>query len=127
MQNSERPTSALVWLALFTSFGTLICCALPALLVTLGAGAVVAGLVTAVPQIVAISIYKDYVFAAAGVLLLAAAIMRYASRNAPCPRDPFEADACRRLRRVGGWILAAAGAVYAVGFFFAYVAIYVLG
>ncbi len=127
MQNSERPASALVWLALFTSFGTLICCALPALLVALGAGAVVAGLVTAVPQIVVISIYKDYVFAAAGVLLLAAAIMRYATRNAPCPLDPFEADACRRLRRVGGWILAAAGAVYAVGFFFAYAAIYVLG
>lgn len=127
MQNSERPASALVWLALFTSFGTLICCALPALLVMLGAGAVVAGLVTAVPQIVAISIYKDYVFAGAGVLLLAAALMKYATRHAPCPIDPLEADACRRLRRVSGGILAAAGIVYAVGFFFAYVAIYVLG
>jgi hypothetical protein len=127
LQNTERPTSALVWLALFTSFGTLICCALPAMLVALGAGAVVAGLVTAVPQIVAVSIYKDYVFAAAGVLLLAAAVMRYATRNAPCPADPREADACRRLRRLTGWILGTAGLVYAVGFFFAYIAIYVLG
>lgn len=127
MQNTERPTSALVWLALFTSFGTLICCALPAMLVTLGAGAVVAGLVTAVPQIVAVSIYKDYVFAGAGALLLAAAVARYAARNAPCPIDSTEAAACRRLRRVSGWILAAAGAVYAVGFFFAYIAIYLLG
>ncbi|MCA0200194.1 MAG: hypothetical protein LCH56_05070 [Proteobacteria bacterium] len=127
MQNSERPTSALVWIALFTSFGTLICCALPAMLVALGAGAVVAGLVTAVPQVVAISIYKDYMFAGAGVLLLTAAVMRYATRNAPCPIDPHEADACRRLRRLSGWILGAAGLVYAVGFFFAYIAIYVLG
>ncbi|MGE3334526.1 MAG: hypothetical protein AB7I36_12850 [Rhodospirillaceae bacterium] len=127
MQKSERPNSALVWLALFTSFGTLICCALPAMLVTLGAGAVVAGLVTAVPQIVAISIYKNYVFAAAGLLLAAAALMRFATRKAPCPIDPHEADACRRLRRVSGWILGTAGIVYAVGFFFAYIAIYVLG
>ncbi len=116
-----------MWLALFTSCGTLICCALPAMLVALGAGAAVAGLVSAAPQIVAVSIYKDYVFAVAGALLLAAAIMRYATRNAPCPADPDAADACRRLRRVGGWILGAAGTVYAVGFFFAYVAIYVLG
>lgn len=126
MENTERPGSALAWLALFTSFGTLICCALPAMLVTLGAGAVVAGLVTAAPQIVAISVYKDYVFAGAGVLLLIAAGARYASRNAPCPADPAAADACRRLRRVSGWLLAAAGTVYAVGFFFAYLAIYVL-
>jgi hypothetical protein len=127
VENAERPNSALAWLALFTSFGTLICCALPAMLVTLGAGAVMAGLVTAVPEIVAISVYKDYVFAGAGVLLLAAAAARYATRNAPCPVEPAAADACRRLRRVSGWLLATAGTVYAVGFFFAYVAIYVLG
>ena len=127
MQNAQRPTSTLAWLALFTSFGTLICCALPAMLVTLGAGAVVAGMVTAMPQIVAISIYKDYVFAGAGVLLLIAAAARFAARNAPCPADPAAADACRRLRGVSGWMLATAGIVYAVGFFFAYVAIYVLG
>jgi hypothetical protein len=127
MENTERPTSALAWLALFTSFGTLICCALPAMLVTLGMGAVVAGLVSAVPQIVAISVYKDHVFAGAGVLLLIAGAARYATRNAPCPTDPAAADACRRLRGISGWMLAAAGIVYVVGFFFAYVAIYVLG
>src|SRR5688572_24195738 len=97
------------------------------MLVTLGAGAVMAGLVTAVPGIVAISIYKDYVFAGAGLLLLAATAAHYATRNAPCPVEPSAANACRRLRRVSGWLLATAGTVYAVGFFFAYVAIYVLG
>lgn len=96
------------------------------MLVALGAGAVVAGLVTAVPQIVAISVYKDYVFAGAGVLLLIATAARHATRNAPCPADPAQADACRRLRKLSGWMLAGAGAVYAVGFFFAYVAIYLI-
>lgn len=127
MRNAQRPTSALAWLALFTSFGTLICCALPAMLVTLGAGAVVAGMVTALPQIVAISVYKNYVFAGAGALLLIAAAARFASRNAPCPADPAAADACRRLRGLSGWMLAIAGLVYVIGFFFAYAAIYVLG
>ena len=61
------------------------------MLVTLGAGAVVAGMVTAMPQIVAISVYKDYVFAGAGVLLLIAAAARFAARNAPCPADPAAA------------------------------------
>jgi hypothetical protein len=126
MQDAQRPPSALAWLALFTSFGTLICCALPAMLVTLGAGAVVAGMVTAMPQIVAISVYKDYVFAGAGVLLLIAAAARFAARNAPCPADPAAAGACRRLRSVSGWMLSIAGLIYAVGFFFAYLAIYVL-
>jgi len=35
---------ALSWLALFGSSGTLICCALPIILVTLGAGATIAAL-----------------------------------------------------------------------------------
>jgi len=39
-------------LTLFGSLGTLLCCALPALLVSLGAGAVMASLVTNVPQLV---------------------------------------------------------------------------
>ena len=93
---------------------------------TLGAGAVVAGLVSTVPQIVTLSVYKNYVFAGAGVLLLIAAGARYATRNAPCPIDPAKADACRRLRRIGGWLVATASTVYAVGFFFAYIAIYLL-
>ena len=39
-------------ISLFSSFGTLICCALPALLVSLGAGAVLAGLITNFPQLI---------------------------------------------------------------------------
>lgn len=39
-------------LSIATSSSTLICCALPALLVAIGAGATLAGLVTAVPQLI---------------------------------------------------------------------------
>ena len=107
---------------LVTSLSTLLCCALPALLVALGAGAVLAGLVTAVPQIVFLSEHKIAVFAVAGVLLAFAAGMRFINRNAPCPTDPGQAALCRNLRRFGGIALYSSIGLYAVGFFFAFVA-----
>lgn len=109
-------------LALFTSLGTLLCCALPAALVAIGAGAVLAGLVTAVPQIVFLSEHKVALFALAGALLAASAALRYVNRNAPCPADPRMAASCTRLRYIGGVALYASIAVYVVGFFFAFVA-----
>ncbi len=77
--NNLRQTS--VWsqsivpaLGLFASMGTLLCCALPALLVTLGMGAALAGFVGAFPWISVISTYKIWVFIGAGILLAASAI-----------------------------------------------------
>ena len=110
-------------LSLFTSVGTLLCCALPALLVTLGAGATLAGLVSAAPWLVALSRYKSVTFSVAGVLLLLAGIMRWRARNAPCPADPAQAAACGRLRRISARIYWGAVAVYATGFFFAFIAV----
>ena len=109
-------------LSLFTSVGTLICCALPALLVTLGMGAALAGFVGAVPWITALSEYKAYVFAFAGIMLLFATIMQWRARNAPCPADPLKAKACMRLRKVSWVILIFSIIVYLVGFFFAFLA-----
>jgi hypothetical protein len=72
-------------LALFGSFSTLICCALPALFVTLGAGATLAGLVSHVPQLIWLSEHKIALFVFSGALLIIAGIARYRTRNAPCP------------------------------------------
>ncbi len=121
-----KPENLLGAAALFTSLSTLVCCALPAMLVALGAGAAVAGLIGAVPQIVLLSEYKGVVFGVAGVILVAAAATHYAGRNAPCPPDPAQAQACRSLRRMSAFVLMGAGAVYAVGFFFAFLAAGVL-
>ena len=109
-------------LALFTSVGTLVCCALPALLVTLGLGASLAGFVGAFPQIVWLSEYKGVVFGLSGVMLLGAATMQWRARGLPCPIDPAQARACRRLRRISIAVLASAVCVWATGFFFAFVA-----
>jgi len=109
-------------LSLLTSLGTLVCCALPALFVTLGAGAALAGLVSSFPQLVWLSAHKVAVFSIAGVMLVLAGAVQWKNRHAPCPADPAQALACKRLRMAGLWIWGAALAVYATGFFFAFIA-----
>ena len=92
-------------LSIFTSSGTLVCCALPALLVVLGAGAALSGLVSTVPQIVWLSANKGLVFGAAAVMLAVAGVLQWRARLAPCPADPLLASACVRVRRTSMWIL----------------------
>ena len=107
-------------LSLFASTSTLLCCALPALLISIGAGAVMAGLTASVPGIMWLSAYKGPLFLASGLLLAGSALMQWQARNAPCPVDPILAASCMRLRRNSRWILAGSIVVYAVGVFFAY-------
>lgn len=111
------------FLSLFTSFGTLMCCAIPALMVAIGAGAALAGLVTAVPQLVWISEHKTLVFTVAGIMIVISGILQWLNRNAPCPTDPIQAKACTRLRKTGLWIYLSSIVVYAIGFFFAFLAV----
>ena len=109
-------------LSLFASTSTLLCCALPALLVTVGAGAVMAGIASNVPGYVWLTERKVPLFSLSGVMLALAIFMRWRSRHAPCPIDPAEARACARLRRTSGWLLYASVGVYLVGGFFAFFA-----
>lgn len=121
-----EPTSwrlaVLPTLSLFTSLSTLVCCALPALLVTLGMGAALAGLVTAVPQLVWLSEHKALTFGTAGVLLAGAGYMLWRARNAPCPADPAQARACARMRRFSVWTYFVSLALYLTAVFFAFLA-----
>ncbi len=109
-------------LSLFTSLGTLLCCALPALLVTLGMGATLAGFVGSAPWITVLSEQKLLLFSVAGVLLCAAFLAQWRARHAPCPADPRKARACARLRGFSWAILGLSVLIYIVGFFFAFLA-----
>ena len=60
MRATSKKDIIIPLISLFTSFGTLICCALPALLVTIGSGAVLAGLISNVPQLLILSKYKIF-------------------------------------------------------------------
>ena len=109
-------------LALFASASTLICCALPALLITIGAGAVMAGLAANVPGLIWLTAHKAWLFAGAGIMLAIAAYVKWRTRNAPCPVDPEQARACMAMRRWGTVLLTAAVIAYVIGGFFAFFA-----
>jgi hypothetical protein len=112
-----------LWLSAATllgSAGTLVCCVLPAVLVGLGAGAALAGLVTAVPQLVWLSEHKGLVFGTAFALLVASGAATWYSRGLACPTDPAGADACRRLRRFNAVLYGFAVASFALGATFAF-------
>ena len=108
-------------LSLFTSLGTLFCCALPALFVVLGAGAALAGLLSNAPYLIMLSKYKVLLFLISGSLMIISGYLIWRSRNAPCPADPMKARACNRLRIASLAIYFFSVTIYAIGFFFAFI------
>jgi hypothetical protein len=108
-------------LSLLASSSTLMCCALPALLVALGAGAALSGLVSVFPQLVWLSEHKVGLFSFAGLMLMASGGLQWRNRTAPCPIDPALRDACARTRRVSLRVWATSVLLYLVGGWFAFV------
>ena len=107
--------------ALLASAATLVCCVLPAVLVSLGAGAVLVGLVSSFPQLVWLSEHKVGVFLVAGVLLAASGVMIWRARSLPCPADPVAARACTRLRKVSAVLYGVSLVSFAIAALFAFV------
>ncbi|MCE3602460.1 hypothetical protein LXA47_02400 [Massilia sp. P8910] len=108
-------------LSLFTSASTLICCALPALLVALGAGAALSSVIAAVPQLAWFSEHKEVVFGFATVMLLLSGAMQWRARSLQCPTDQALAARCASTRRAAAWVYPAAVGLYLIGGFFAFV------
>jgi hypothetical protein len=113
-------TIVLEALTILTSFGTLLCCALPAALVSIGAGAVLASIVTAVSQLVWLSSHKIQLFVFAGLMLTLSRVLAYRNRNVLCPADPAQAKSCMRLQRWSARIFYFSAVLYVIGFFFAF-------
>jgi hypothetical protein len=107
--------------ALLTSSATLVCCVLPAVLVSLGAGATVASLVTAFPQLIWLSEHKAIVFGIAGIALLVSGALLWNAQRLPCPTEPRAAIACARVRKISHALFAFALLGYATGVAFAFV------
>ena len=110
------------WLTLFASAGTLVCCAIPIVLVTLGLGATVAAMTSSFPVIVAMSEQKVWVFGVSALLLAASGWLLYRPGRA-CPVDPAAARACDRAHRWNRRVLAASVTIWGLGFFAAYLAL----
>lgn len=113
------------FLTLFTSFSTLICCAIPALIVGLGMGAAMAGFLTQYPQFIWISEQKIWLFSIGGVLLALGGYFQYQNRNIPCPIDE-KGQACADTRKNSKIIYIISVVIYLIGFSFAYILPYIL-
>lgn len=112
------------YVGLFSSMGTLVCCALPSLFVLLGFGATVASLLSAAPWLVTLSRHKTAVFAVSA--LLVAGNYYYVYRIVPrvliergtCAAD--DRDACARATRVSRILLWCSIVLIGVGLTVAY-------
>jgi len=114
---------ALAILSLFASTSTLVCCALPTLLVTLGLGAVVAGAVSSLPWLVPLSQNKGWVFLGAGLLIGTNwIVVKRWDRRAACAVPAEGESACQVASRFSRVVLWVSTAFYAVGFIVAFVA-----
>jgi hypothetical protein len=99
------------YLSLFTSSGTIVCCALPALLVSIGAGAALSSLIAVFPQLVILSVYKIPIFMGAFVMLIISGIMQ----------DKNLAYACIRARKISLVIYFASVGIFITGLLFAFI------
>ena len=123
MKSALTPkNSFFTFLTLFSSASTLICCALPALFVSLGMGAVLAGLATKIPGLIWISEHKPQVFIFAAVMLAGNGLWLWRNRNAPCPLDPERRNACLMGRKISVRVYLLSVIIFLIGFFFAFVA-----
>jgi hypothetical protein len=126
IHNVRRSRSGVLsYLSLFTSLGTLLCCALPSLLVWFGLGAAVASVLSKAPWLVVLSHHKNWVFAIAGFLIAGDFIYIYAiapklqAKSSAC--DPDDPSACRIASRFSLLALWVSAALYSIGCFSAYV------
>jgi mercuric ion transport protein len=122
-ERSPTPSALLNYFSLFTSVGTLLCCALPSLLVLAGLGASVASTLSSLPWLVTLSRHKNWTFSISGALIALSFVNAHyiAPRlkgKACTPADSSVCDNATKLTRTVLWI---SGAIYAVGFFAAYV------
>jgi hypothetical protein len=116
----NRRNVGLAFATLVASSTTLVCCVLPAVLVSLGAGAVVVGLVSAVPQLIWLSEHKALVFGGAALFLAVSGALLWHARSQPCPTDPMLAQSCMRLRRLSQSVYGVSTVLFVVGAIFAF-------
>jgi mercuric ion transport protein len=122
-ERRAKRAALLNYFSLFSSFSTLICCALPSVLVLLGMGTAVASLLSAAPWLVSLSRHKVWTFSIAGTLIAASFVMTYVI--APRLRDGGTCDAddpatCGEVSKISRIVLWGSALIWSGGFFVAY-------
>lgn len=107
------------YLSLFTSTGTLLCCALPSAIAAIAGGSAVVSFISTFPWLVPLSQHKGWIFLMAGVMLLISGVLVYRPKGrVACSITGGEGcEVAGRFTKVTFWVSAG---IFAVGVFFAY-------
>lgn len=117
-----RGETGINWFTFFTSSGTLVCCALPVILVSLGMGASVAAITSSFPFLIYLSQHKVWVFVLSGIMLALSTWLIYrAGQN--CPSDPELARICDLSKKWNKRIYWSSVIIWGIGFFAAFLAL----
>ena len=119
---TPRMETGATWVTLFASTGTLVCCALPIILVTFGMGASVAALTSSVPFLIILSQHKEWGFAGSAAMLALSGWMIYRPGRA-CSVDPETGMLCERTQVWNRRVYWTSVIVWGVGFFAAFLAL----
>ncbi len=122
-ERRARRAALLNYFSLFSSFSTLICCALPSILVLLGMGTTVASLLSAAPWLVSFSRHKVWTFSIAGTLIALSFLMTYLIAPRLRAGDACEADdptTCGEVSKISRVVLWGSAIIWSGGFFVAY-------
>jgi len=119
----SRRAALLNYCSLFGSFSTLLCCALPSVLVLLGMGATMASLLSAMPWLVTLSRHKIWTFCISGGLIAVSFLVTYwiAPRlggGEACTADG--STACGTASKMNRTLLWVSALIWGGGFFVAY-------
>jgi mercuric ion transport protein len=122
-ERRAKRAALLNYFSLFSSFSTLICCALPSVLVLLGMGSAVASLLSAAPWLVSLSRHKIWIFCIAGVLIASSFLVTYAiaprlREGEACAVD--DPTTCGEASKLSRMLLWGSAVIWSCGFFVAY-------
>ena len=118
--STKKETSNIGIISLIASSTTLICCALPALFVAIGAGATLASLTSVFPQLIVISQHKVSISIATLLILCIAGIFIKKADSLPCPVDPTLRSLCLKTRKRSKILYYASVIIFLSASFFTY-------
>lgn len=117
-----RRSAVLSYFCLFSLLSTLLCCALPSLLVLFGLGASVVSMLSLFPWLVALSRHKQWTFVISGALIALSFLNTYyiARRFMAQECTPDNPSACADASKFSRILLWISAAIYLAGLFVAY-------
>ncbi len=118
-ESAKNQSKVASFLALFTSTGTLLCCALPSALAAIAGGTAVVSFVSTFPWLVPLSQNKEWIFLIAGFMILFSGLLTYRPKGkVACSITGGKGCAVAgRFTKVMFWTSAI---IYTIGAFFAY-------